>query len=265
MSVLERIARATGKPVIAGLRYVQGVVSLSLSATVRLILRRFEPREALRQAFDAGNRSVLFVMLTMSFIGMIMVLEACYQAQRLIGDYSLVGPGFLELLVREFAPTIGAMMIATRVGAGIAAELGSMAVTEQLDALRMCGAEPISELVVPRALACAVMVPALIVLGGFSSELAGLLTARIAFSVPYDAFWNLRLVSMGDVFVGVLKAIVFGWTIPITSSRAGLRARGGSAGVGGATTRAVIDTSLAIIFLDFVLNLALYPIYQRGG
>src|SRR5262249_58841068 len=127
---------------------------------------RFDRDEAVRQAFAAGNRSLVFILVTMSFIGMIMVLETCFQAQRLVGDYSLVGPGYLQLLVREFAPTIGAMMLATRVGAGIAAEVGSMSVTEQIDALKSFGADPIAELVAPRALACAFTVPALLIIGG---------------------------------------------------------------------------------------------------
>lgn len=246
------------------LRYGRDLGALSIDTLHRLIGRRFDLSEVLKQAYELGNRSVVFVMITMSFIGMIMVLQASYQAQRLVGDYSLVGPAFLQLLIREFAPTIGAMMIATRVGAGIAAEIGSMAVTEQLDALRMSGADPIDELVVPRSAACAVMVPALLVLGGLASEVAGLLTARVAFSVPYGVFWSLRLVTLGDLIVGMTKALAFGWVIPVISARSGLSARGGSAGVGGATTRAVIDTSIAIIILDFVLNVVLFPLYRRA-
>jgi phospholipid/cholesterol/gamma-HCH transport system permease protein len=257
--------RLLGRVVLAGVRWL-GDVSILLAATlVRLSSGRFDRREALRQAYEAGVRSVAFVVATMSFIGIIMVLQACYQAERLVGDYSLVGPGFLQLLVREFAPTIGAMMIATRVGAGIAAELGSMAVTEQLDALRIFRAEPITELVAPRAVACAIMVPALLLIAGFAAETAGLLTARISFGVPYDVFLSLRLVSAGDLVVGLTKAFAFGWVIPVISARAGLAARGGSAGVGQATTRAVIDTSLAIIVIDFILNLVMYPLYQRGA
>jgi phospholipid/cholesterol/gamma-HCH transport system permease protein len=259
------VGRLVGRPAIAGTRYAIGLARLLLLTLGKVAAGKFARREALVQAFEAGNRSLVFVVVTMGFIGMIMVLPACYQAQRLIGDYSLVGPGFIQLLVREFAPTIGAMMIATRVGAGIAAELGSMAVTEQLDALRMCGAEPIEELIAPRAVACALMVPALIILGGCASELGGLFAARIAFAVPYDQFWNLRLVKAGDLLVGLTKAATFSWVIPVISARAGIVARGGSAGVGGATTRAVIDTSLAIIFLDFFLNLVMFPLYQRGG
>lgn len=264
MTVLSPILTA-GHLTLAGVRFAGALVILLGVTLARILSGDFDRREALRQAFEVGNRSVVFVLATMSFIGMIMVLQACFQSQRLLGDFSLVGPGYIQLLVREFAPTIGALMIATRVGAGIAAELGSMAVTEQLDALRMCGADPVRELVVPRTVACAVMVPALLVIGGAGAEVSGLLTARAAFGVPPDVFLSTRLLTVGDVIVGVVKASAFGWVIPIISARAGLVARGGSAGVGEATTRAVIDTSLAIIALDFALNLALYPLYQRGA
>lgn len=247
------------------LRYL-GSLLLLLQRSTLLLLRRSVPRRAiLLQAYEAGNRSVVFVAATMGFMGMIMVIQACYEAQRLVGDYALVGPGFLELLVREFAPTIGALMIATRVGAGIAAELGSMAVTEQLDALEMCGADPVAELVAPRVAASALMLPALVVLGGAAAEGAGLFAARVAFQVPPEQFWNTRLLTGGDAVVGLIKAATYGAAIPVISARAGLLARGGSTGVGNATTRAVIESSLAIIILDFTLNLALYPLYQRAA
>ena len=107
------------------------------------------------------------------------------------------------------------------------------------------------------------MVPALIVLAGAFSELAGQLTARLVFEVPYAVFWDLRLLTYGDVTVGAAKAVVFGLVIPLVSAHAGLGAQRGSEGVGLATTRAVINTSMSIIFLDFVLNVVLYPVYAR--
>jgi phospholipid/cholesterol/gamma-HCH transport system permease protein len=232
-------------------------------AAALLARLRIDRRELLQQCYSTGNRSLLFVSATMGFIGMIMVLQSGYQAARLLGDYSLIGPAFLQLLVRELAPTIGALMITTRVGAGIAAELGSMAVTEQIDALRMCGADPIEELVVPRLGASLLMVPALIVLGGLAAELAGLVAARVAFGVPYPTFWSLRLIQSGDLALGLIKAAVFATVIPTLSAHAGLEARRGSEGVGSATTRAVIHSSVAIIFLDFTLNVLLYPLYAR--
>lgn len=261
--IFESVLRAIARPVIGVSRDVIEVVQLFLTTTAKIISTKTDRKEVARQAFELGNRSLLFLLATMGFIGMIMVLQACFQAQRLIGDYSLVGPGYLQLLVREFAPTIGAMMIATRVGAGIAAEVGSMSVTEQLDALRVSGSEPIAELVVPRTIACALMLPALLIIAGGVAEVSGLFTAKIAFAVPYDVFFSTNLIQVGDVLVGLIKAQTFGIVIPVVSARAGLIARGGSAGVGRATTRAVIDTSLAIIFLDFVLNVVLYPLYAR--
>lgn len=244
-------------------REVRDLIALVVHASALLLALRMRRAVFVRQAYEVGYRSVSFLAITMGFIGMIMVLQSGYQAARLIGDYSLLGPAFIQLLVREFAPTIGAMMLATRVGAGIAAELGSMAVTEQLDALRLTGTDPVEELVVPRLAACAVMVPALIVLAGAFSELAGLLTARLVFEVPYAVFCDLRLLTYGDVIVGAAKSAVFGLVIPLVSAHAGLGAQRGSEGVGLATTRAVINTSMSIIFLDFVLNVVLYPVYAR--
>lgn len=245
------------------LREARDLSTLSAHAFVLLLSLRVRRAELARQAFEVGNRSIVFLAATMGFIGLIMVMQSGYQAARLLGDYSLLGPAFLQLLVREFAPTIGAMMLATRVGAGIAAELGSMTVTEQIDALRLSGADPIEELVVPRLGACLVMVPALIVLAGLFAEVAGLVAARLVFEVPYNVFWNLRLLTYGDLIVGAVKAGLFGAVIPLVSAHAGLSARRGSEGVGLATTRAVIHTSIGIIFLDFVVNVLLYPVYAR--
>lgn len=251
-------------PVLArALREARELAALALHAFALLLTLRVRRAVVVRQAYEIGNRSILFLAVTMGFIGLIMVLQSGYQAARLIGDYSLLGPAFLQLLVREFAPTIGALMLATRVGAGIAAELGSMTVTEQIDALRLSGAEPVEELVVPRLAACLVMVPALIVLAGAFAEVAGLLAARLAFDVPYDVFGDVRLLTYGDVVVGAVKAVVFGAVIPLVSAHAGLSARRGSEGVGLATTRAVIHTSMGIIVLDFVVNVLLYPVYAR--
>lgn len=250
--VIERVVRES-----------RDLAALCLQATVLLLALRVRRAVVVRQAYEIGNRSILFLAATMGFIGLIMVLQSGYQAAKLIGDYSLLGPAFIQLLVREFAPTIGAMMLATRVGAGIAAELGSMTVTEQIDALRLTGTDPVEELVVPRLAACLAMVPALIVLAGLFAEVAGLLAARFVFEVPYDVFWDVRLLTYGDVVVGAVKALLFGAVIPLVSAHAGLSARRGSEGVGLATTRAVIHTSIGIIFLDFAVNVLLYPVYAR--
>ncbi|MFO0673149.1 MAG: ABC transporter permease [Polyangiaceae bacterium] len=161
---------------------------------------------------------------------------------------------FLQLLVRDFAASIGALMLSTRIGAGIAAELGSMVVTEQVDALRMCAADPIDFLVAPRFVAGVVMTGFLVVLGGAVTFFAGALTAHLAFEVPYSTFITAHAVRLGDLLTGIAKCIAYGAAIPIVSSHSGLSTFGGSEGVGWATTRAVVNSSLAIIMLNFFIS-----------
>src|SRR5438067_379862 len=105
--------------------------------------------EVVNQLFQVGNRSLVFVAVTLGFIGMVLVFQTCLQVNRITGDLSQVGAEFIKILVHEFGPSLTAMMLATRVGAGIAAEIGSMVVTEQVDALRMNNVDPIDYLIIP--------------------------------------------------------------------------------------------------------------------
>ena len=212
--------------------------------------RHFTFREVLRFTYDFANESLLFIFVTMGFVGMIMTFQGCFQAQRLLGDMSLIGPAFLQLTIREFGPTIGGLMVATRVGAGIAAEIGSMTVTEQIDALRMNGADPIDYLVSSRILAGIVAMVALGTLGALCMFVVGGLTAVSAFHVPARQFFDVKLVSPLDVISFLHKCVVYGVVIPLVGARAGFAARGGSEGVGAATTRAVIESSLWILMFD---------------
>jgi phospholipid/cholesterol/gamma-HCH transport system permease protein len=213
-----------------------------------------ERHVVVHQAFEMGNRSVLFLVVTMGFIGTILVYQGGLQLRRVVPDFTQLGANFLQLLVRDLAASIGALMLATRIGAGIAAELGSMVVTEQIDALRMCAADPIDFLVVPRFLAGLVMTGMLIVLGGAVAFGAGAITAHVAFEVPYQTFLTARSVRFGDILTGVAKCVAYGAAIPIVSSHCGLSTFGGSEGVGWATTRAVVNSSLAILILNFFIS-----------
>jgi phospholipid/cholesterol/gamma-HCH transport system permease protein len=213
------------------------------------------------QMYEIGNRSLFFLSTTMGFIGMILVYQSGLQAKRVVPDFTMLGATYLELLVRDFAASIGALMLATRVGAGIAAEIGSMVVTEQVDALRMCAADPIDFLVVPRFLASLVMTLCLVVLAGTVAFVAGGLTALVAFDVPLKTFFNMALIDAGDVTIGVTKALAYGAAIPIVSGYCGLSTFGGSEGVGWATTRAVVNSSLAIIILNFFISGAGFLIF----
>jgi phospholipid/cholesterol/gamma-HCH transport system permease protein len=209
-----------------------------------------------RQMFEIGNKSLFFVSITMGFLGMILVYQAGLQAKRVVPDFTMLGATYLELLVRDFAASLGALMLATRVGAGIAAEIGSMVVTEQVDALRMCAADPIDFLLVPRFLASMVMTTVLIVWAGTVAFLAGAGTANVAFDVPLRTFFNMSLVDWGDLSTGLTKCIAYGAAIPVVSGYCGLSTFGGSEGVGWATTRAVVNSSLAIIMLNAFISTA---------
>ncbi len=227
---------------------------LFLSAARSLLRLRWSLRDVVQHVHDFSNRSLLFVTVTMGFVGTIMVFQACFQARNLIGDMTLIGPAFLQLVIREFGPTIGALMVATRVGAGIAAELGSMTVTEQIDALRMNGADPVDYLLSPRIVAGVVSMLVLGITGALVMFVIGGVTAKVAFAVSYKMFFNLSMIKPLDVLSFLNKCVVYGFTIPLVAASAGFSARGGSEGVGSATTRAVIECSLWILAFDLVIG-----------
>lgn len=257
MNALEHI----GAPLVELHREIRALLTL-LARTVWLAARgRRDWRAIVFQAYQIGNRSVFFVSVTMGFIGMIMVFQAGLQALKIVPDLSMLGATFAELLVRDLAASIGAMMLATRVGAGIAAEIGSMVVTEQVDAMRMSAADPIEYLVVPRFLGSIVMTFCLLIWAAFVAFTAGMITANVVFEVSYATFANFMLVDVGDLTIGLTKCLAYGAAIPIVSARCGLTTFGGSEGVGWATTNAVVQSSLAVIVLNFFISAAGYLIF----
>jgi phospholipid/cholesterol/gamma-HCH transport system permease protein len=225
---------------------------------------RGRPRgELWRQLHSIGNRSLIFIIVTLGFIGMVMTYQACLQLSRVTGDFSQIGSQFLRLIVSDFGPTLTALMLATRVGAGIAAEIGSMKVTEQIDALRMSGVLPIDYLIVPRFIASVVMTLMLSTLGGLVMYTAGGLTAKYSFGVNPNLYFDTSLVHGRHIFLMVAKSISYGAAIPVVAGFCGLRARGSSEGVGWATTAAVIGASFAVIVLDFLISAA--ALFLWGG
>ncbi|HET9956868.1 MAG TPA: ABC transporter permease [Polyangiaceae bacterium] len=237
----------------------------TFATTLYYVFRgRSERGSVLRQMYEIGNRSLVFVCVVLGFIGTILVYQGGLQTQRVVPDLSGLGPTFLELLVKDLAATICALMLATRVGAGIAAEIGSMVVTEQLDALRMCAADPIDYLVKPRFIACLCMTLVLVVIAGSVAFGTGLGAAYVFFEIRPATFASLSLVDVSDVVVGIAKCVAYGAAIPIISAHAGLMTSGGSEGVGLATTRAVVNSSLAVIVLDFLISGAGYVAFGAG-
>jgi len=236
-----------------------GVALATVAGILRGIARRRapgRPGELWRQLHAIGNRSFVFIAVTLGFIGMVTTYEACLQLSRITGDFSQVGSQSLRLIISDFGPTLTALMLATRVGAGIAAEIGSMKVTEQIDALRMNGVLPIDYLIVPRFVASIAMTVVLSVIGGLVMFAAGGLTARYSFGVNPSVFFDASLIRGRHVVLMLVKAVAFGAALPVIAGFCGLRARGSSEGVGWATTAAVIGGSFAVIALDFAISAA---------
>jgi phospholipid/cholesterol/gamma-HCH transport system permease protein len=254
-------ATAVGATAIELAVGARNLYSVFVRTLYYVVYGRREKGILVRQMYEIGNKSIFFLTVTMSALGMIFVYQAGLQAARVVPDYQMLGATYLQLLVRDLAASLGALMLATRVGAGIAAEIGSMVVTEQVDALRMCAADPIDFLIVPRFLASLIMTTVLVAWSGFVAFLAGSATAYFAFDVLPQTFFNARLVTGGDFATGLAKCIAYGTAIPIVSGYCGLSTFGGSEGVGAATTRAVVNTSLAIIILNFFISSTSFVIF----
>lgn len=228
-------------------------VLLTLERTLAA-LRKLEARAVLSQMYEIGNRSLGFACVVLGFVGAIFVYQAGLQTLRVVPDMSGLGATYLELLVRDLASSITALMLATRVGAGIAAEIGSMKVTDQLDALRLCRAEPVEYLIAPRFVASVAVTWIVVVVAGFVALVTGMLTAYVAFRVGPLTFLDTRFIGAPDLIVGLAKAFAYGAAIPLLSAHAGLTTSGGSQGVGNATTTAVVNSSLAVIVLNFLIS-----------
>lgn len=215
---------------------------------------RIEPGAIAEQMHLLGFRSLGFVCLVLGFVGGILVYQAGIQALRIVPDTSTIGPAYIEILVRDLAASLTALMLATRVGAGIAAEIGSMKVTDQLDALRLSNADPVVYLVAPRLVACVLVTPLLTIVGGAVALTTGALTGLWVFDINPVTFLDGRFVDGIDLGAGLVKSVAFGFAIPVMSAHAGLYTSGGSQGVGNATTRAVVGSSLAVIVLGFLIG-----------
>lgn len=213
-----------------------------------------EKGDVLKQCFAIGNESIFFMSVTMGFIGAIIVFQLAMQTKRVVPDLSLMGAMYIKLLVRDLGPSVGAMPLATRVGAGIAAQIGSMVVTEQTDALRMSAADPVDYLVVPRLIASTIMGTVVLLIGGGVAYFAGMFIAAYQFDVNPNTFMNWSMLTWGDVVLGFLKCLTYGGAMAIVSSQRGLRCFGGSEGVGIATTEAVVGSLFAIIVLNLILS-----------
>jgi len=238
-----------------------GEVGLLLGRTIINIFRK--PRETkifIQQLEEVGVRSLLVVSLTAAFGGLVFALQTYIGFHRYIGVGSEAygGPIISLGLTKELIPILVGLMVAGRVGSAMAAEIGTMKITEQIDALYSLGADPIRYLVAPRTLACLIMVPVLTLYG----DIIGIVCAylfNISMGVNRIVYMRntLLYLEFGDVLGGLIKAGTFGVVIAIIGSWQGLKTEGGAEGVGRATTRAVVISSIIILVLNFFLSKAM--------
>lgn len=219
----------------------------------------YDWRQLLTQMLRVGVSSVPVVLLTALFTGMVMALQTFSVLARFHAE-SYVGSLVALSMVRELAAVLGALMIAGRSGSAMGAELGSMRVTEQIDALEVLATDPIHYLIVPRVWATVLMLPLLIILADAVGILGGYLVAVVWLGAnPLTYVDNsFRFMDLDDLFSGLIKAAFFGLLIAVISCQKGYFTTGGAEGVGRATTRAVVLSSIAIFISDFFLTKILF-------
>src|SRR5580704_8859287 len=211
--------------------------------------------DTLAQMDNIGVGSLPIVLTTGFFIGVVMVLQTSAQFQR-FGETALTGDAVALALVRELGPTITALLVAGRNASGIASELGSMVVTEQVDAMRALGTDPYRKLVTPRVIATIAMLPLLTAVADFVGLVGGFLVSYFQLRLSPSEFWHraINALDFGDLVQGISKPVVFGLILATVGCYEGLRVRGGTQGVGRATTTAVVVASVTVIVADTFLS-----------
>ena len=212
-------------------------------------------KETSRQIVWIGVSSVPIVLLTAIFTGMVLAMQTAYGLHR-FGAKNYVGNLVGLALARELGPVLTAIMVCGRVGAGIAAEISSMTVTEQVDAIRALGASPIQKLITPRLVAGIICMPLLSGLAVITGVLGGLIVSVLELNLPAYQYYRsyLYAVQIADVTDGLIKSVFFGLIVVSIACFKGLRVRGGTEGVGLTTTAAVVTGSLAVFISNFFIT-----------
>lgn len=239
----------------AGLDEIGGMTLLFKDAVIALAARPFEFREVVHQLESMGVKSVSIALITAVFVGMVMTVQFAFGLER-FGATDYVGRVIGLSITRELAPSLTALVVGSRIGSGMAAELGSMAVTEQIDAIRALGADPIKKLVVPRLVACVILIPVLSIFADVVGFSGAMIVAKAQFDTPYGFFFRTALesINMQDLLSGLGKAPFFGVTIAIIGCYFGMNTRGGTEGVGRSTTRSVVASAISVLIADFFLT-----------
>jgi phospholipid/cholesterol/gamma-HCH transport system permease protein len=217
--------------------------------------RPFYVRETISQMDTVGVGSLPIVMLAGFFIGAVLALQTASTLQS-FGAQNYTGRLVATSLVRELGPVLTCILLAGRIGSGITAELGSMTVSEQIDAMRALGTDPHRKLVLPRIIALVFMSPVLTVFANVIGTIGGLLISLSLLHIPASVYNSSArdALNYNDIFGGLLKPVVFGFIVAVVGCRCGLRTYGGTVGVGRSTTQSVVVAILFILISDFFLT-----------
>jgi len=254
-----KIIELLGKLII---QFAEGVgqVLILLMLSFKEILRPpFEIRNTFKQMLEIGVRSLPVVLVTAIFTGMVFALQT-YTGFKRFGAEAVVGTVVALSMTRELGPVLTGLIVAGRAGAAMAAELGTMRVTEQIDALETLATNPVKYLVVPRLIAGALMLPALALVADLIGIIGGYFITVGLFDTSSVVYWKRtwNYLEMSDIYNGLIKAAFFGASISLVSCYKGFYTRGGAEGVGKATTGAVVISSMTILISDYFLSVWLF-------
>jgi phospholipid/cholesterol/gamma-HCH transport system permease protein len=252
-------------PLVKVVLEVQDTTLMVVRAMRGVVRRPFYLRETVAQMDIVGVGSLIIVLLAGFFIGAQLALQTAKTLQS-FGAQNYTGRLVATSLVRDLAPVLTCILLAGRIGSGIAAELGSMLVSEQIDAMRALGTDPLRKLVMPRIIALVVMAPALTVFANVIGTIGGLVVSITLLHIPSSVYTASArdALNFNDIFGCLVKATVFGFIVAVVGCRCGLRTHGGTVGVGRSTTQSVVASILLIIISDFFLTkliIALGPKY----
>jgi phospholipid/cholesterol/gamma-HCH transport system permease protein len=255
-SVSSTIGNALKMPIF----YLQDYALLSFESVRVIFTTKSYVADLIEQMDLIGVGSVLIIVVALICVGGVIVLNAASQFSR-FGETSLTGDALSLSLVRELGPVFTALLVAGRNATGMASQLGSMVVTEQVDAMRAMGIDPIRKLMTPRVVATVLILPLLVAIGDCAGLLGGFLVASFTLHINAQQFWTraIKALAFGDLVIGFWKPVVFGFIVSTVGCYRGLRVEGGTAGVGRATIMAFVDASVAVLIADlFLTKLLLY-------
>jgi phospholipid/cholesterol/gamma-HCH transport system permease protein len=244
-----------GERVINFFRFFAGIAGLGVQTIALIPGKPYGGRRFLEQAKRIGIDSFPISSLVAFFIGVIMAMQSAYIMQKMSSEIYIASIVAVSL-TRELGPVITALIVAGRSGAGITAEIGTMAVTEQVDALQTLGSNPVKYLVVPRFLSLTLMMPILTIFADAIGIFGGYLIAVYRLSIRSSLYMNMTFQTLvyKDLFTGLIKTVFFGMIIALVACHEGLNVRGGAEGVGKATTKSVVNTFILIIIADCIFT-----------